>query len=107
MNAQHPERSMPRLSVDTDAIESRLRDLEYVTKCGTCEAAVSRAVSDIAQLIAQIRELHAMLGAERLRAANLEAAIRAALGAHDDGEPDPLVYLRDEIFPGTGAAYGT
>lgn len=106
MNAQHPERSMPRLSVDTDAIQSRLRDLEYDTKCGGCQAAVSRAVSDIAQLIAQICELRAMLGAERLRSANLEAAIRAALGAYNDGEPDPLAYLRDELAEITGAAYG-
>ena len=106
MNAQHPERSIPRLSVDTDAIQGRLRDLEYVTKCGSCQAAVSRVVSDTAQLLTQIDDLHAMLGAERLRSANLEAAIRAALGAHDDGEPDPLAYLRDEISPGTGAAYG-
>jgi hypothetical protein len=35
--------------------------------------------------------------AARLDAANLRAAIRAALGAADDGEPDPLSYLRDEF----------
>jgi len=106
MNAQHPERSMPRLSVDIDAIEIRLRDLEYASKCGRCETAVSRAATDIAQLIAQTRELRAKLTTERLRSANLEAAIRAALGAHEDGETDPLAYLRDELPDGTGAAYG-
>jgi hypothetical protein len=34
---------------------------------------------------------------ERLRSANLEAAIRATLDAYDDGEADPLGYVRDEI----------
>jgi outer membrane protein TolC len=62
--------------------------------------------ADYARLIAEIASLHNQLAAARLRAANLEAAMRAALGAHDDGESDPLAYLRDEIeYP--GAAYGT
>jgi hypothetical protein len=106
MNAHLPERSMPPLSVDMDEIRSRLRDLAYADLCGSCELAASRAVSDIARLMAQICELYAALGAGRLRSANLEAAIRAALGAYDDGEADPLGYLRDEITPGTGGAYG-
>jgi hypothetical protein len=97
---------MPILSVDIDEIRNRLRDLEYPSLCGSCEPAASRAVSDIARLIAQIHELYAALAAERLRSANLEAAIRAALGAYDDGEADPLAYLRDEIAEITGAAYG-
>ena len=106
MNAQNPERNMPLLTVDMDEIRNRLRDLEYANLCGNCELAASRAVSDIARLIAQIHELYATLGAERLRSANLEAAIRAALGAYDDGETDPLAYLRDEIAEITGGAYG-
>jgi hypothetical protein len=106
MNAQNPERKMPSLSVDTDEIRSRLRDLEYASLCGNCEFAASRAVSDIARLVVQIHELYAALGAERLRSANLEAAIRAALGAYDDGETDPLAYLRDEIAGINGAVYG-
>lgn len=106
MNAQHPERNMPLLSVDIDEIRSRLRDLSYASLCGNCQLAASRAVSDIARLIVQIYELYAALAAERLRSANLEAAIRAALGAYDDGEADPLAYLRDEIPDGNGGAYG-
>jgi hypothetical protein len=106
MNAQYPERNMPLLSVDIDEIRNRLRDLAYANLCGNCELAASRAVSDIARLMAQIYELYAALGAERLRSANLEAAIRAALGAYDDGEADPLAYLRDEIADINGAAYG-
>ena len=54
-------------------------------------------LADIARLLTEITSLHSQLAAARLRAANLEAAIRAALGAHSDGEPDPLSYLRDEI----------
>ncbi len=73
---------------------------------GNCQQAASRAVSDIARLMVQIYELYAALGAERLRSANLEAAIRAALGAYDDGEADPLAYLRDEIADLTGGAHG-
>jgi hypothetical protein len=106
MNAQPSERNMPLLSVDMDEIRNRLRDLAYANLCGNCELAASRAVSDIARLIAQICEFYAALGAERLRSANLEAAIRAALGAYDDGEADPLAYLRDELAGITGAAYG-
>jgi predicted DNA-binding ribbon-helix-helix protein len=106
MNAHSPERNMPALSADIDGISNRLRDLAYADLCGSCEPAASRAVSDIARLIAQIHELYAALAAERLRSANLESAIRAALGAYDDGETDPLAYLRDEIAEITGAAYG-
>jgi hypothetical protein len=59
-----------------------------------------------ALLRGEIASLKRQLADARLRAANFEAAIRAALGAADDGEPDPLEYLRYE-FPGpAGAAHG-
>jgi hypothetical protein len=106
MNANNPERNAPLLSVDTDDIRSRLRDLAYASLCGNCQFAATRAIADIARLITQIYELHATLTAQRLRSANLEAAIRAALGAHADGETDPLAYLRDELPDSPGAAYG-
>jgi hypothetical protein len=106
MNAHPSERNAPALSVDTDEIRNRLRDLAYANLCGNCQQAASRAISDIARLMVQIYELYAALGAERLRSANLEAAIRAALGAYDDGETDPLAYLRDEIADITGGAHG-
>jgi hypothetical protein len=41
--------------------------------------------------------LAAELAAVRLESANRLAAMRAALRAERDGEPDPLEYLRDEI----------
>jgi hypothetical protein len=62
-------------------------------------------LADIARLISEITSLHSQLAAARLKAANLEAAMRAALSAHSDGESDPLSCLRDEIdYP--GAAHG-
>lgn len=54
-----------------------------------------------ARLLSDIAALRRELRAARLLAANLEAAIRAALGAARDGEADPLLFLRDEI-PGHG-----
>jgi hypothetical protein len=55
----------------------------------------------------EIASLKRQLVGARLRAANYEAAIRSALGAAEDGEPDPLEYLRyefPEYFEGTHGA---
>jgi hypothetical protein len=61
----------------------------------------SHDLADIARLLSEISSLHSQLAAARLKAANLEAAMRAALSAHSDGESDPLSYLRDESdYPG-------
>jgi hypothetical protein len=53
-------------------------------------------------LAAENARLRGELAAARLLAANHLAAIRAALGAARDGEPDPLGYLHDEL-PETGS----
>jgi hypothetical protein len=55
-----------------------------------------------------ILRLKAALAAARLQSANRLAAIRAALAAADDGETDPLAYLRDQLAdesltPGSGS----
>ena len=63
-------------------------------------------LADIARLLTEIISLHSQLAAARLWAANLEAAMRAALRAHSDGEPDPLSYLRDEIGNYPGGTHG-
>jgi hypothetical protein len=63
-------------------------------------------MTDIARLLDQVSQLYDALTAERMRSANLEAAIRAALGAYHDGEADPLGYLRDEIAGNAGGAHG-
>jgi hypothetical protein len=62
--------------------------------------------AESALLRAEIASLRRQLAGARLRAANFEAAIRAALGAAEDGEPDPLEYLRYEFPESTGGAHG-
>ena len=55
------------------------------------------ALADNLTLSAEVARLNAELAATRLDRANLLAAMRAAIAAHADGEPDPLSYLRDEL----------
>jgi predicted DNA-binding ribbon-helix-helix protein len=55
------------------------------------------ALADNLTLSAEVARLTAELAAIRLDRANLLAAIRAAIAAHAEGEPDPLYYLRDEL----------
>ena len=55
------------------------------------------ALADNLTLSAEVARLTAELAATRLDRANLLAAMRAAIAAHADGEPDPLYYLRDEL----------
>jgi hypothetical protein len=62
-----------------------------------------RDLADAGRLLSEIARLHTELSASRMRAANLEAAIRAALGAAGDGESNPLSYLRDEAGSPDGA----
>jgi hypothetical protein len=55
------------------------------------------AFADIPALTAQVNYLRADLAGARLQHANLSAAVLAAIAAHDEGETDPLCYLRDEL----------
>lgn len=55
------------------------------------------AFADIPPLTAEINRIRADLVGARLDRANLAAAALAAIAAHNDGEPDPLCYLRDEL----------
>jgi hypothetical protein len=59
--------------------------------------ALDDALTDTATLAAHIVRLSADLERTRLDAANLRAAMRAALAAHAEGETDPLWYLQDEL----------
>lgn len=68
-------------------------------------AASPAGIPGTALLLYEIASLRTQLSAARLRAANLEAAMRAALSAHCDGETDPLSYLRDEIIPFPGGRH--
>lgn len=63
---------------------------------------VSAALQDTPVLVAEILRLRTKLSMTRLSRANLIAAVRAALSADTDGEPDPLSYLRDELADQAG-----
>ncbi|MFI9843818.1 hypothetical protein ACIHFD_42735 [Nonomuraea sp. NPDC051941] len=56
------------------------------------------ALADAPALITEIDQLRAELATARYQRANLIAAIRATLAAHDEGEYDPLFYVRDELY---------
>lgn len=90
-------RHLPQLAINPAAIGSRLRELASVHLCDCCALPIVNAITDMRQLIVEVEWLYIELVKERMRSANLEAAIRAALNAYDDGESDPLSYLRDEI----------
>jgi hypothetical protein len=64
---------------------------------------LDRALTDVPAMGAIIARLTAELADTRMDRANLLAAMRAAMAAHADGEPDPLWYLRDAIDDAGGA----
>jgi hypothetical protein len=55
------------------------------------------ALADTRDLATEVTRLSGELAAARLWHANALAAMRATIGAHRDGEPDPLYYIRDEL----------
>ena len=65
---------------------------------------IETALADSRDLAAEVARLSAELAAARLDRANAIAAMRAAIGAQRDGEPDPLYYLRDELQASQNAA---
>jgi hypothetical protein len=66
---------------------------------------VDRALADVPAMGSVIARLTAELAGARMDNANLLAAMRAAIGAHADGEPDPFWYIRDAI-ENAGGAHG-
>jgi len=58
---------------------------------------ITHSLSDIPILIGEIDRLGSELAIVRMDRANLAAAGRASLAAYRVGEPDPLLYLRDEL----------
>lgn len=53
--------------------------------------------TDLTTLRAEITRLRQTMTVLRGRYANLLAAVRAAVAAHEDGEADPMAYLYDEL----------
>jgi hypothetical protein len=58
---------------------------------------IETALADARDLATEVARLSAEVSAARLNLANAHAAMRAALAADSDGEPDPLWYLRDAL----------
>jgi hypothetical protein len=96
ISTPHNQRHIPPLQIDIETLLARIVHARAHT-CEECQEPVTSLIADISLLLGEITRLHAALIRERLISANLRAAIRAALGAQSDGEPDPLAYLRDEL----------
>lgn len=92
---------MPHPPITLEAITAHLTALAAAQLCPRCDTTVTSVIADITGLLSVLARLYDELAAVRLENANLRAAIGAALGAAQDGEPDPLDYLRWEL-PGTG-----
>jgi hypothetical protein len=82
------------LDIDTEAIAAHFAALLSAERCPLCAPLVIPVAADAVQLLSEIIRLHEALIDARLEAANLRAAIQAALGAADDGESDPLMFLK-------------
>src|SRR5260370_30105650 len=87
----------PRLLIDPDAIASRLETLDDAPLCDSCRNAVIPVAADAVRLLIEAIRLWDALSVTRLESANRLAAMRAALHAAAEGEPDPLAYLRHEM----------
>jgi len=104
-NSRNTMRRTPPPHIDIAGIRSHIITAQNAA-CRDCGAHTAILAGDIALLQGEITRLHQSLIRSRRKAANLEAAIRAALGAQEDGEHDPIGYLRDEITPDARGAYG-
>ena len=89
---------IPRLQIDLDEILGTIAlELARLRICDQCQTSAPSLINDLAHLVAEISRLSDELDRTRLDRANLLAAMRAALAAHAEGEPDPMWYLRDEL----------
>lgn len=90
----------PRLLINADAIASRLEALDNTPLCDSCRDAVIPVAVDTVRLLIEAIRLWDALNVTRRESANRLAAMRAALHAAAESEPDPLAYLRYEM-PGS------
>jgi hypothetical protein len=98
MTTHIPASPIQRAPLDVQAITTHLATLTSSAHCPRCDIAVIPVITDVAGLLAVLAQLCQQLASTRLDNANLRAAIQAALGAAEDGEPDPLDYLRWELL---------
>jgi hypothetical protein len=95
---------MPRLSVNGRAVIAHLETLAAIGLCPHCEPAAGTVATDTMHLLGEVIRLYDLLADARRESANRLAAMRAALHAASDGEPDALGYLRDELPADGGGA---
>ena len=67
------------------------------THAASAVGTLAAVLDTIPRLCVEIGRLRARLARTLADLHNLIAAARATLGAHADGEPDALFYLRDEL----------
>jgi hypothetical protein len=107
-SAHQNQPTIPRLHIDLDEILGTIAlKLARVQTCDQCRASVPSLINDLADLVTGLTRLAEERDQARLKQANLRAAMRAALAAHADGEPDPTWYLRDELNAPESAADAT
>jgi hypothetical protein len=98
-----PDRSRRARTNDLQEITARSRMARLLSESlaeqlsGDIWRTLATAFADTPALSAEIIRLRADLAGARLDRANLAAAALAAVAAHEEGEPDPLSYLRDEL----------
>ena len=93
-NMPNTARHMPQLLLDMEAITAHFRALLNTDRCPLCAPLVIPVAADATMMLAEIIRLYDAMMAARLECANLRAAIQATLSAADDGETDPLMFLR-------------
>ncbi|MEU8814941.1 hypothetical protein [Actinoplanes sp. NPDC048796] len=83
----------PRPILDQEAVLTHLHD----ARRHQTPSALWTVVGDVPVLLAEVDRLARLLSRTRWDFANLLAAGQATLAADQDGESDPLAYLRDEV----------
>jgi hypothetical protein len=93
-----PVRPRPyRLLVDLRAVRARHWAILRTRTRQEFHAALIASVKDIPLLVSEVDGLWLAPARMRRRYADLLAAARAAVSAEQDGEDDPLYYVRDEL----------
>ena len=97
--------TVPHININLQEVSERNKSARHII--AGCAAAtptlagmwqyLQDALNDTAALSAEITRISAELQRTRLDRADLLAAMRAALAAYADGEPDPMWYLRDAL----------
>jgi DNA-binding transcriptional regulator YiaG len=97
MSRRHPGRGR----ANTDQLPTLRATLAWlithITTPDREETATFSMTNDLTTLRAEITRLRRALTVLRTRYANLLAAVRAAVAAHEDGEVEPMAYLYDEL----------